>query len=319
MLRVAGLGDIEKLEYSEMNYNELADKLRVRYVAKGTLWKMDSVFQLSMELFDTKNSEVVWSNRWQTGWSNLATIKGDLSNEILANLNIMVTKNAEQVNVTGNPEAYEYYLKGNYKVKKRTALEDIEISRGMFEKAMDLDSNLVDAVNSLAATFSLTSDFDKAEELYNKALKVSLRLNDKDAQTRALSGLGLLEYYRGNLDDALETLTEVKILAEKTGSKERLSTNLNNLAIIYSTRGNNEKALEMLYEMRDIEESLDNKSGCKRLYPGGYVYIIAHHVTTLKNYLTLVDPNPEVQIFHIFGNMLKLYSTVDSITGRPKG
>ena len=30
MLRVAGLGDIEKLEYSEMNYNELADKLRVR-------------------------------------------------------------------------------------------------------------------------------------------------------------------------------------------------------------------------------------------------------------------------------------------------
>ena len=266
MLRVAGLGDIEKLEYSKMNYNELADKLRVRYVAKGTLWKMDSVFQLSMELFDTKNSEVVWSNRWQTGWSNLATIKGDLSNEILANLNIMVTKNAEQVNVTGNPEAYEYYLKGNYKVKKRTTLEDIEISRGMFEKAMDLDSNLVDAVNSLAATFSLTSDFDKAEELYKKALKVSLRLNDKDAQTRALSGLGLLEYYRGNLDDALETLTEVKILAEKTGSKERLSTNLNNLAIIYSTRGNNEKALEMLYEMRDIEESLDNKSGLQYAY-----------------------------------------------------
>ena len=43
--------DIEKLEYSDMNYNEIADKLRVRYVAKGTLWKMDSIFQLSMEIW----------------------------------------------------------------------------------------------------------------------------------------------------------------------------------------------------------------------------------------------------------------------------
>jgi len=119
MLRVAALADIEKLDYLEMNNDELADKLRVRYVAKGTLWKMDSVFQLSMELFDTKNSEVVWSNRWQTNWSDLSTIKGDLSNEILANLNIMVTKNSEQVNVTGNPEAYEYYLKAKYKLEKR--------------------------------------------------------------------------------------------------------------------------------------------------------------------------------------------------------
>ena len=82
MLRVAALADIEKLDYLEMNNDELADKLRVRYVAKGTLWKMDSVFKLSMELFDTKNSEVVWSNRWQTNWSDLSTIKGDRSNEI---------------------------------------------------------------------------------------------------------------------------------------------------------------------------------------------------------------------------------------------
>ena len=53
----------------------MSDKLLVRYVAKGTLWKMDTMFQLSMELFDTKNSEVVWSNRWQTTWRDLANIK----------------------------------------------------------------------------------------------------------------------------------------------------------------------------------------------------------------------------------------------------
>ena len=39
------------------------------------------MFQLAMELFDTKRSEVVWSNRWQTSWSDLSSIKLDLSND----------------------------------------------------------------------------------------------------------------------------------------------------------------------------------------------------------------------------------------------
>ena len=37
MIRVAGLNDIEKLDYSSMSYKDLSDKLLVRYVAKGTL------------------------------------------------------------------------------------------------------------------------------------------------------------------------------------------------------------------------------------------------------------------------------------------
>ena len=117
MLRVAALA--EKLDYLEMNNDELADKLSIRYVAKGTLWKMDSVFQLSMELFDTKNSKVVWFNRWQTNWKTWPLSKKTSSDEILANLNIMVTKN--------NPEAYEYYLKGKYKFEKKTSSEDLKV------------------------------------------------------------------------------------------------------------------------------------------------------------------------------------------------
>ena len=173
MLRVAGLGDIEQVDYSKMNYNELAKELRVRYVAKGSIWKMDSMFQLAMELFDTKNSEVVWSNRWQTSWSDLSSIKLDLSNEILANLNIMVTENVEQINVSGNPEAYEYYLKGKYKYEKRTTLEDIQISRGMFEKSISLDSNQVGSMMMLARMYNSDDEPLKAEKLLQRALKIS--------------------------------------------------------------------------------------------------------------------------------------------------
>ena len=67
LIRVASMGDIEKLDYNNLENNELAKKLFVRYVAKGTLWKMDSIFQLSMEIFDTKSSKVVYNKRWETG------------------------------------------------------------------------------------------------------------------------------------------------------------------------------------------------------------------------------------------------------------
>ena len=61
LIRVASLRDIEKLDFQEMETTNLAKKLFVRYVAQGTLWKMDSVFQLSMEIFDTKESKVVYT------------------------------------------------------------------------------------------------------------------------------------------------------------------------------------------------------------------------------------------------------------------
>ena len=259
MLRVAALADIEKLDYLEMNNDELADKLRVRYVAKGTLWKMDSVFQLSMELFDTKNSKVVWFNRWQTNWKNLATIKEDLSDEILANLNIMVTKNVEKVNVAGNPEAYEYYLKGKYKFEKKTSSEDLKVAQGMFEQAINLDSNFVNAINALGRTYHFANDYDKAEEIFNKAKDVSLRLNDKVNLASAIGALAMLDYRRGRIDDALGLMLESKSIAEEVGDKGQIAKILNNITHIYVTRGDEQKALETLLEALTIAESLDDK------------------------------------------------------------
>ena len=54
LIRVASLSDIEKLDYGNLNNSELSEKLLVRYVAQGTLWKMGDMFQLSVELMTPK-------------------------------------------------------------------------------------------------------------------------------------------------------------------------------------------------------------------------------------------------------------------------
>jgi class 3 adenylate cyclase/TolB-like protein len=133
LIRVAGLKDIEKLEFQTLNYSELSEKLLVRYIAQGTLWKVDSVFQLSMELYDTKTSKVLWSDSWQKAWNELASIKGNLAENILKRLKVS-TKQDITRSPTNNAEAYEYYLKAKYAFERYEKLmdeEDLQITRDL--------------------------------------------------------------------------------------------------------------------------------------------------------------------------------------------
>ena len=69
---------------------------------------MDSIFQLSMEIFDTELSKVVYANRWQTDWKDLGIIKDELSKNILESLNIDFLENEELELPESDPAAYEY-------------------------------------------------------------------------------------------------------------------------------------------------------------------------------------------------------------------
>ena len=55
------------------------------------------MFQLSIELYDTKESKVVWSDRWQEKWDNLPVIKGNLSEGLLKALDskLIIDKKVE--------------------------------------------------------------------------------------------------------------------------------------------------------------------------------------------------------------------------------
>ncbi len=142
LIRVSSLEDIEKVDnYSKMETDELATKLFVRYIAQGMLWKRDDMFQVSIELYDTKDSKAIWSDRWQEKWDNLTTIKGNLSNGLLKTLHIK--SEDEKRGETSNAEAYEHYLRAKYIYQKREDMEDTEVARGLLTKAIELDDSLL--------------------------------------------------------------------------------------------------------------------------------------------------------------------------------
>jgi len=260
LIRVESLDRIEKIEhYEKLDITELASQLLVRYVATGTLWKMDDVFQLSIELYDTKESKVIWSDRWQEDWDNLSLIKSNLSDGILKALDAK-TKVENKVTIT-NTEAYEYYLKGKYRFQKTENIEDKEISRGLLQKAIELEDNLLDAKEWLGWIYVNEGDFDNGMEIFTNTLKQAEEIGDKRNVGFCLEGIGFIYFKKGNFNNALKYFERELKIFEKLEDKFGITGALLSISVVCSINGYLDKALDCNMRHLEICKATDDKRG----------------------------------------------------------
>ena len=266
LIRVASLGDIEKLDYNKISNSELSDILLVRYVAKGTLWKMDSIFQLSMEIFDTELSKVVYSNRWQTDWKDLSVIKDDLSKNILESLNIDFLENEQIELPESDPVAYEFYLRAKHQYKKRKNKDDTVITQELLEKAINLDSNLVNARLLLGSTYRDLSDYDNALLIYNNARNISEKLSDKRSVVDSNEKIASVFWMTGELDSILSIHKNSYRISKEINNRHYMSESLDNIGWSYLRKGNYDSTIIYFEKALKIMKELDNKEGIGRAY-----------------------------------------------------
>jgi tetratricopeptide (TPR) repeat protein len=243
LIRVSSQQDIENIYTNSLSNDELAEKLNVRYISTGILWKIGELFQISLELYDTKNSKVVWSNRWQEKWNNLPSIKSKLSKNILNNLDSL-TKKTTSIAQTGNIDAYEFYLKAKYKYEKSKKTEDVEIVRGLLKKAIDLDKKLANAYHLLSGTFIWESRYDESMEILTNLLKEQSQNNFKSKE------IGITYYKIGDVyfemkdyDKAVEYFSKSRKIADEIDNKKINVYALASLALAFTEKGDSEKAL----------------------------------------------------------------------------
>ena len=258
LIRVSSQQDIENLYTNSLSNDELAEKLNVRYISTGILWKIGELFQISLELYDTKNSKVVWSDRWQEKWDNLPSIKSKLSKNILNNLDIL-TKKTEDVAETGNIDAYEFYLKAKYKYEKSKKTEDVEIVRGLLKKAIDLDKKLANAYHLLSGTFLWESRFDESMEILTNLLKEQSQNNFKSKE------IGITYYKIGDVyfemkdyDKAVEYFSKSSKIADEIDNKKINVYALASLALAFTEKGDSEKALFYSNRTLKLARELDS-------------------------------------------------------------
>ena len=210
LIRVASKKQIENA--GDLPQDELANKLDVRYMANGELWKMGDMFQLSIELYDAKDKKVIWSDRWQENWENLSTIQDYLCTELTKILNSFIER--KPISKVFNPEAYKIYLEAVYLFQNRMSKFDIDKVIRLYEKVLDIDSHMIGAKCGIVWAYS-RYNVDKAEK-HNNELKKYLDKNpdvDEKYIGRYYALEGWISEHKTTRDIALKKISN-KIFSE---------------------------------------------------------------------------------------------------------
>ncbi|MGB8490112.1 MAG: helix-turn-helix domain-containing protein [Bacteroidales bacterium] len=170
---------------------DIARETRVRNVLEGSMRRQGDKIRFSIQLIDAKRDQHLWSANYDREVDDILGIQGEIALQIAKKLNAVITDNeVRQISEmpTGNPEAYDYYLKGRFLLhrsidQQRTDIdkEGLTGSVRYFEKAIAADTNFADAYAGMAqAYFDLSAwgwmpggvGFRKAKEFSVKALEI---------------------------------------------------------------------------------------------------------------------------------------------------
>ena len=257
--RVASLYQTQHISLEDITLKSIAKKLESRHIVTGSLWKRDKVFQLSVELYDTRKKRILWSDHWYENWSNLGNIKSKLIEGILFTLNI---EENEALGVSNKSsyatEAYEKYLKGKYIYRNRKKPEDIPTCQELLKESLELDPRLFKASLILAETYFYNGDFDKAIDIYKDCFKKATSSGSKKEAGRCLNGIGNILFDKGDFKEALSFQEKSLKIRESIDDMKGLGYSLNSIGNLYQAMGNLEKSLEYLMKSYKIRKVLSN-------------------------------------------------------------
>jgi len=309
LIRVAPLDDILKLD-KDLSIEEKAKKLRVKYILTHQFLIKDEGFDLWCKLENTENGVALFSNKISEPMDMATQMVGKLANDIVTSLKVE-TKQDVMKAPTNNAEAYEYYLKGKYKWKKRKTKEDIDIVRGLYKRAIELDENLIKAKTSLAFTYFVLGDFNKAKELYISSLNKAEEINDSISFAWSLKGLGMVYGGSGEWEKEFAYVNKAKNIFEKIGDKNGVAHSIHSLGNYYNSIGNYEAALENYKQSLNINRMIGNQNSVT-LLTIGFAYQYMGKLDSAYNYFNHLEnfykeENNDFRLSIVYGSLGQIY------------
>jgi eukaryotic-like serine/threonine-protein kinase len=138
-------------------------------------------------LFDSKTGERVWTDQYERSWSSMLTLQTQLAAAIIEQLEVNLLPGDRKRLAgrhTANTDAYENYLRGRHFFDVRTAAS-LELARGYFQRALEIDTTYGRAYAGLADTYSILAwtgsaapkrTFALAEQAAERALSLDSTL-----------------------------------------------------------------------------------------------------------------------------------------------
>ena len=268
LVRVAPMKDILSIQETKLPTDQIAAKLRVKYVLDGTLKREGNNFCLSAQIIDAGTGVTLWADRLIASAVEASKLQGMLSRAIIAALHLKPSQDLAKdlaSHRTANPEAYEYYLRGKYLFAKKKTQEDIRISRGMFQQAFSLDSLFVEARVSYGSTYEAMGDYLSADPIYTEALQYANGSHDIVQAANCLTRLGVAKWGCRDYHAAHEYDVKGLALYDSIGDQMGKSSILQNIGVLFDDQGETDSAFTYYEHALSILQTLGDKKEESRL------------------------------------------------------
>ena len=192
---------------------------------------------------------------------NAQNIVSSLGDKILNSLNVITNETIELEEPKYNADAYEFFLKGKFKLTNSKNEESIEIARGLFLKAIDLDSTFIDPNMLIGETYFDQGDYEKSLKYYKVAEFKYKQMDDKFSLSELYMRMSNLFQRRGEVDVALEYgILSLKI-SEEFDNVFRLASSYQNIAGVYLRKSNYLKSSEFYNKALNNYNLLEDDKG----------------------------------------------------------
>jgi len=195
-IRVVARTSAFALKGLALDVRDIGKRLGVGAVLEGSIRKAGNRLRVTAQLIDATTGLHLWSDRFDREEVDVFDIQDEISLAIVQHLKVTLLsgeKSALQRRATGDPEAYNLYLRGLYFVA-RPSPESLGKALSLFRDAIERDPAFALAHAGVATVFfSLTLvNLAPADEMYPKAkaaLEKALSLDPNLAEAHAVAAV----------------------------------------------------------------------------------------------------------------------------------
>lgn len=329
---VSPLSDVLRLKRVVGSADLVAERLRVGFLVKGTLWRKGQSFQLSIELLELPAGKLIWTDNWMEDWYELPAIKGKMADGLLKVLGLEHDPRAGITDIeTTRSGAYEDYLRAGELYWKKKDAGDTGKALQLLESALESDPRLIPARILLGTIYSETGLHGEAADELSAACDMALDKGDRAAHLNALNWVGINLWRQSRYREArsvfLRTLRLARSMNDVTGEARSLS----NIGLMDSNMCNYDRALEYLeraLETSGTEEVSSLRAntlcniGLTHWHLGDNSLALEYYGRAMELYEVLEDRNGMAYMMRNLGIIkrdLGLYGEAIDLTGRAAG
>ncbi len=142
-LNVKARSSVFRYKGKDVDAKTIGKDLGVQAVLNGRFVQRGDQLTLTLELIDTQNENVLWSDKYDRRQSDLVSLQTEIARDVSSKLRLKLTS-ADELKLakkyTSDPEVYRLYLQGRYYWNKRTFTE---VAKGvpLFQQAVEKDPN----------------------------------------------------------------------------------------------------------------------------------------------------------------------------------